>query len=68
MTVCFASSFALLGYIGPGAGIGMLGALLGVLLAVGGALLMALAWPLRMLLRKLTANKSSTEKQATQHA
>jgi hypothetical protein len=56
------TSLALLGYIGPGAGIGMLGALAGVLLAVGGALLMALAWPLRMLLRKATARKSATEK------
>ena len=44
MTATFAASFALLAYIGPGAGIGMLGALAGVLLAVGGALLMALAW------------------------
>ena len=62
MTATFAASFALLAYIGPGAGIGMLGALAGVLLAVGGALLMALAWPLRMLVRKLSAKKAAPEK------
>jgi hypothetical protein len=38
----------------------MLGALVGVLLAVGGTLLMALAWPLRMLLRKASGRKSGT--------
>jgi hypothetical protein len=54
-------SFLLLGYIGPGAGIGMLGALIGVLLAVGGALAMALAWPLRALLRKTTGRKPSAQ-------
>lgn len=64
MTVCFAS-IALLGYIGPGAGIGMLGALLGVAIAVGGALLMALAWPLRLLFRRLRAKKPDTAKAGT---
>jgi hypothetical protein len=61
MTVCFAAS-TLLSYIGPGAGIGMLGALLGVALAVGGALLMALAWPLRLLFRRLRAKKPDAAK------
>lgn len=62
MILSLASAFGLIGYIGPGAGIGMLGALLGVLLAVGGALLMALAWPLRLLVKKLAAKKASLEK------
>jgi hypothetical protein len=61
MTIWNAISPGLLGYIGPGAGIGMLGALIGVLLAVGGALLMALAWPLRMFLRKAMGRKSSPQ-------
>jgi hypothetical protein len=62
MTLWLASSFGLFGYIGPGAGIGMLGALLGVLLAIGGALLMALAWPLRMLVKKLAVKNTLPEK------
>ena len=56
----FPSFDLLLGYIGPGAGIGMLGALVGVLLAVGGALVMAAAYPLRRLLRKVTGGKQKT--------
>lgn len=47
----------LLAYIGPGAGLELLGPLLGVLMAAGGALLMAAAWPLRWLLSKLTRRK-----------
>jgi len=48
-------------YVGPGAGITMLGALwaviLAVLLAVGGVLL----WPLRTLLRKLRKNRKDQD-------
>lgn len=39
-------------YFGPGAGITMLGALWGVILAVGFAIFAFLAWPIRALLRK----------------
>jgi hypothetical protein len=39
-------------YIGPGAGITMLGALWGVIAAVVLALAAVLLWPLRMLLRR----------------
>jgi uncharacterized membrane protein len=39
-------------YIGPGAGITMLGALWGVVVAVGLALGAVLFWPIRILLRK----------------
>lgn len=41
-----------LGYIGPGAGLGLLGALIGVLLAVAGAMFFVVFWPVRMLLRR----------------
>jgi hypothetical protein len=44
--------FGLLGYIGPGAGLGLLGALVGLFLAVGSALGFVCFWPLRALLRK----------------
>ena len=42
----------LLAYIGPGAGLGLLGALIGLVLAVGSALGFVILWPLRALLRK----------------
>jgi ABC-type sulfate transport system permease component len=44
-----ATSFA---YFGPGAGVTMLGALWGVILAVAFALFAFLAWPIRALLRR----------------
>ena len=46
----------LFGYIGPGAGLGMIGALIGLALAVIGALAFVLLWPLRMIRRKLKNN------------
>ena len=44
---------SVLGYIGPGAGLGMIGALIGLALAVISALAFVVLWPLRMLRRKL---------------
>ncbi|MFV1966825.1 MAG: hypothetical protein ACC628_15475 [Pirellulaceae bacterium] len=43
---------SLLAYVGPGAGITMLGALWGVLVAIVVALWAVLYWPLRSLLRR----------------
>ncbi len=43
-------------YIGPGAGITMLGALWGVVVAVALALGAVLFWPIRLLLRKRRKN------------
>jgi len=42
-------------YIGPGAGLSLLGALWGVLAAIFAALLFLLIWPLRRLLRQRRA-------------
>lgn len=39
-------------YVGPGAGLSLLGALWALLLALGTALLFVVAWPLRRLLRR----------------
>ncbi len=39
-------------YIGPGAGLSLLGALWGVFAAIAAALLFLLIWPLRRLLRR----------------
>jgi hypothetical protein len=44
---------SLFGYIGPGAGLGMISALIGLALAVISALAFVLVWPLRVLRRKL---------------
>ena len=41
-----------LAYIGPGAGLSLLGALWGVVAAVAAALLFLLIWPLRRLMRR----------------
>jgi hypothetical protein len=54
-----ALSIALVGYIGPGGGIGLLGPLLGVILAVVGALAMVALWPLRYFIKK--ARSARTE-------
>ena len=45
-------TFGLLGYIGPGAGLGLLGALVGLFLAVASAVGFIVLWPLRALFRK----------------
>lgn len=41
------------GYIGPGAGLGLVGALFAVFAAICAALFFVAAWPVRILLRKL---------------
>ncbi|MCX7718028.1 MAG: hypothetical protein N2111_06445 [Candidatus Sumerlaeaceae bacterium] len=48
-----AGLFSLLGYVGPGAGMGALGALLGLLVSALLALGILLLWPVRLLLRKM---------------
>lgn len=45
-------------YIGPGAGLSLLGALWGVLAAVFVAVLFLAAWPLRRLLRRMRDGRS----------
>lgn len=53
-------------YIGPGAGLSLLGALWGLVAAVGAALLFVLLWPLRrMMRRKREAKKAEAEAQQT---
>lgn len=49
-----------LAYIGPGAGLGLGGAVLGVLLALLTAFAFVLVWPLRALYRKLRGAGSET--------
>ena len=51
----------MLGYVGPGAGIGLIAALVGVLAALGSALLFVILYPLRLLRRKRQAAKARNE-------
>jgi hypothetical protein len=41
-------------YVGPGAGLSLLGALWALLVAVGTAVIFVVAWPIRRLLRRRT--------------
>jgi membrane protein implicated in regulation of membrane protease activity len=52
-----------LAYIGPGAGLSLLGALWGVVAAVAAALLFLLVWPLRRLMRR---QRPATQRTAAQ--
>ena len=66
MYVCIALSLVImaepaLAYIGPGAGLGALGAVLGFVIAILVAMLIVLSWPIRLLLRKLKKNKPSSD-------
>lgn len=52
-------------YVGPGAGLSLLGALWGVVAAIGAALLFVVLWPIRRMMRrrKTAANPSQPETQ-----
>ena len=49
----------LLSYIGPGAGMGLLLSLLGLVAAVGGALFTVVLWPIRKMMKKKKMAKSA---------
>jgi hypothetical protein len=59
-------------YVGPGAGISVLGALWGLIIGVVMAVGVILFWPIRMMIRKVKANKAgasdsaATDSSATQ--
>ena len=59
-----ASTFGLLGYIGPGAGLGLLGALVGLFLAIASALSFIVLYPLRAMLRRRKENQSAATHQS----
>ena len=50
-----------LAYVGPGAGISMLGALWGLIVGVVMAVGVILFWPIRIMLRKAKAKKADAE-------
>jgi cytosine/uracil/thiamine/allantoin permease len=53
-------------YIGPGAGLSLLGAFWGLLLAVGAALAFVILWPLRRFFRR--ARTAQPDQTAAQHS
>ena len=59
ISIPLANPTTLLGYIGPGSGISLLGPLLGVLLAVVGALVMVAFWPIRLLIKRVRSSSSA---------
>ncbi|MCO6441932.1 MAG: hypothetical protein J5I81_12830 [Nitrococcus mobilis] len=54
---------AALAYVGPGAGLSLLGALWGLLIAVGAALAFVIFWPLRQLRKRARAKRAAAETQ-----
>ena len=50
-----------LAYIGPGAGLGALGAVWGFIIAILVAIVIVLSWPIRILVRKLKKNKPTID-------
>lgn len=59
ITVCAASPA--LAYVGPGAGISLLGALWGLIVGVVAAIGIILFWPIRIMLRKRKAAREAAE-------
>jgi hypothetical protein len=57
----FLCAMPALAYIGPGAGLGALGAVLGFIIAILVAILIVLSWPIRLLLRKRKKKKQSID-------
>lgn len=51
----------LLGYIGPGAGLGLIGALVSLLVSIGFAMAMVVAWPIRAALKKARVKGTAQE-------
>lgn len=52
-------------YVGPGAGLSLLGALGALLAAIGAALFFVVAWPVRKMMRQRAAAKNANGAQAT---
>lgn len=55
-------------YVGPGAGLGLLAALWGLVAAVGVAVLYVVMWPIRRMRRRRKAEQAAAEKAAQEPA
>lgn len=60
MAVLPTAAFA---YVGPGAGLGLLGALWALVVAIGTALVFVLAWPIRNMLRRRRADRAAASRE-----
>jgi len=58
MSLCLLN--ALVAYIGPGAGLGLVGALIAVVSAIMAALFFVVLWPIRMMMRKAKAGSQQS--------
>lgn len=59
---------AAMAYVGPGAGLSLLGALWALLAAAGLAVLLVVAWPLRRFLRRRRVRKAAVQQRRTEAA
>lgn len=60
--VVYLYAFSAQAYVGPGPGLSMLGSALGFIAAVGFAVLVVIAYPLRLLLMKLRGRNKEGDK------
>ena len=62
LTVAGVAGFAspAMAYVGPGAGLSVVGALVGVLMAVGAALAFIVGWPIRRMMRRRKLAQAQT--------
>jgi membrane protein implicated in regulation of membrane protease activity len=58
LLIMFGAAPAALAYVGPGAGLSLLGALWGLLLAVGAAVAFIILWPLRRMRQRARIQKN----------
>jgi len=59
LTLLLFAAPSALAYVGPGAGLSLLGALWGLIVAVGAALVFVILWPFRRLVRRLRARRAA---------
>lgn len=52
-------------YVGPGAGLSLLGALWGVIAAIGAALLFVILWPIRRMMRRRKSEAAARDNAAS---
>lgn len=65
--VMFAVPTSAMSYVGPGAGVSLLSALFGLIVALAAAVGVLITWPLRILLRKIRS-RSGVETKLTDYA
>jgi Na+/proline symporter len=65
LTIGMASTAA--AYVGPGAGLSLLGALWGLLIAVGAALWFVILWPLRRMRKRARQQRDEAEATGADH-